>query len=73
MMWDVNPGTLVILRRSGGLPVIGTNSHDSIESWMYRTKPSRIRTLSPPGCMSEAEFVQAVIAVKAILLQAFVA
>ncbi len=54
-----------------GLPEIGANGHDWIESLMNRTDPSPIRTFRPPGCMLEAELVQAVIATGATLSHAF--
>ena len=53
-----------------GLPEVGLNGQDSTESLVNRTEPSPMSALSPPGCMLDAEFVQAVIEAPAILSQA---
>ena len=51
-----------------GSPSMGLQGHDWIESLTNRTEPSPIKTFRPPGCMLEAELVQAVVGQKGNLI-----
>ena len=67
---QVDPGACPFCDAPSGLPLTGPNGQVWIVSLMNRTDPSPIRTLSPPGCMLDAELVQAVIEAAATLSQA---